>query len=112
MQVYPYTSVPAESYAGMEGITIRWAIGENVGAPHFVLRVIELEKGAATAYHQHAWEHEVFVLDGQGDARDANGARPIEPGSCIYVAPNELHQFINRGESPLRFICVIPNPSK
>jgi quercetin dioxygenase-like cupin family protein len=112
MNVFPYTTVPAETYAGPEGVSIRWAIGENVGAPNFVLRVIELEVGAATAYHQHAWEHEVFVLAGAGLARDAKDATPIQTGSCVYVAPNELHQFVNRGDAPLRFICVIPKPPK
>jgi len=110
MRVYPYTSVPAETYPGAEGVAIRWAIGENVGAPNFALRVIDVATGAGTVWHAHDWEHEVFVLAGKGVARDSNGDTPIEAGSCIYVAPSELHQFINRGETPLRFICVIPNP--
>jgi len=111
MRVFPLESVPAETYAGMDGVSIRWAIGENVGAPNFYLRVIQLEAGAATGYHQHPWEHEVYVLEGHGAARDAQGETPIVSGSCIYVAPNELHQFINRGDEPLRFICVIPKPA-
>lgn len=111
MHVFHSRMVPAETYPGAKGVAIRWAIGENVDAPNFYLRVIDVAVGAATGWHQHAWEHEVFVLAGVGAARDSDGERPIESGSCVYVAPNELHQFINRGDEPLRFICVIPKPA-
>jgi len=110
MRVYPIASVPAEEYRGVEGITIRWAIGQNVGAPNFYLRVIEVQPGASIALHQHDWEHEVYVLAGAGLARDAHGETPLEPGSCAYIAPNEPHAFENTGAEPLRFVCVIPKP--
>ncbi len=110
MRVYPIASVPAETYAGIDGVSIRWAIGENVAAPNFYLRVIDVEQGAATAWHQHNWEHEVYVLAGEGAARDAHGETPLEPGSCAYIAPNEPHAFVNTGAEPLRFVCVIPKP--
>jgi quercetin dioxygenase-like cupin family protein len=91
-------------------VAVRWAIGENVGAPNFILRVIDVQPGAATEYHTHAWEHEVLVLEGQGFVRDAQGETAIGPGSCIYIAPHELHQLINRAAVVLRFVCVIPRP--
>ncbi|WP_303898629.1 MULTISPECIES: hypothetical protein [Thermoflexus] len=27
----------------------------------------------------------------------------------IYIAPQEIHQFVNIGEEPFGFLCVIPN---
>ena len=110
MQAFSYRDVPAEPVAGREGVRIRWAIGRNVGAPHFVARIIELDPGAATGYHTHAWEHEVVVLEGRGTVRDANGIAALEPGVCVYVEPGEEHEFANTGESILRFVCVIPYP--
>ena len=110
MKAYHYTTVPSEAFEGRPGVSLRWAIGRNVGAPNFVARVIDIEGGAATAYHTHAWEHEVFVLEGDGVVRDAEGETPIAPGYCVYVEPGEVHQFINRGESVLRIICIIPYP--
>jgi len=110
MQAYHYTEVPAEPFEGLPGISIRWAIGRNVGAPNFVARVIDVEPGAATGFHTHDWEHEVFVLEGQGNVRDAQGEAAVGPGSCVYVEPNEAHQFINTGDSTLRFLCIIPFP--
>ncbi len=108
MKAFHYSEVPAEPAEGLEGVAIRWALGKNVGAPRFVARIIELQPGAATAFHEHAWEHEVVVLDGQGIVRDASSKATIGPGSCVYVEPGEKHQFINAGEGILRFVCVIP----
>ena len=108
MQVFHYSTVPAEPAEGREGVAIRWALGANVNAPNFVLRVIEVQPGASTAYHQHAWEHEVFILEGQATVREADRDHFAGPGACVYVAPDEWHQFLNQGEGLLRLICVIP----
>ena len=110
MQAFHYSSVPAEPAEDRAGVTIRWAIGKNVGAPHFVARIIELQPGASTAYHTHPWEHEVVVMDGEGTVRDASGEVAIGPGTCVYVEPSEEHQFINTGSGVLRIVCVIPYP--
>ena len=108
VRAFPYTAVQAEPAEGAKGVSIRWAIGKNVGAPNFVTRVIEIEPGGATADHQHPWEHEVFVLDGTGLVKTADGSTPISPRTCVYVAPGEQHQFINNGDEVLRFLCIIP----
>jgi len=110
MKAFHYSTVPAEPAEGLPGATIRWALGKNVGAPNFVARIIELQPGASTAYHTHNWEHEVVVMEGEGAVRDAAGEAAIGPGSCVYVEPDEEHQFINTGEGVLRFVCVIPYP--
>ena len=110
MKAYHYRTIPMEDLEGLPGVSIRWAIGKNVGAPNFVARVIDIQRGAATSYHTHAWEHEVFVLAGQGIVRDADGEASIGPGYCVYVEPDEMHQFINKGDSVLRIICIVPFP--
>ena len=110
MRAYPLTDVPEQDVPGCPGVTIRWAIGRNVGAPNFALRVITVQPGAATEHHTHPWEHEVYVLEGTGHVRDAQGETAISSGSCIYVAPNEVHHFANTGAAVMRFVCVIPNP--
>lgn len=110
MQAFPYTSVPAQPAEGLPGVTLRWVLGQNVGAPNFAMRVIELQPGAATEHHSHPWEHEVFVLAGEGLVEGANGEAALQVGTCVYMPANELHQFRNTGAGVLRFICVIPNP--
>jgi len=93
---------------GCPGVTIRWLIGENVDAPNFVTREISIGPDARTEYHTHDWEHEVFVLGGQGYVRDAEGKKDVKVGDCVYVEANEIHQFVNSGDEAFRFICIIP----
>ena len=108
MKALDYRQVPAESPEGMEGVSLRWVMGRNVAAPNFAMRVIDVAPGARTEHHQHAWEHEVFVLEGRGQVTYEGGQVGIGPGMCVYVEPNEIHQFANIGDTVLRFICVVP----
>ena len=108
MKAYPYTDVTKEPADGVPGVSMRWAIGKNVDAPNFVTRVVEVEPGSATPHHTHPWEHEVFVLDGKGVVKGVDGDVEVGPRDCVFVPPNEMHQFVNAGNMVLRFLCIIP----
>jgi quercetin dioxygenase-like cupin family protein len=110
MKVAPSSSVAMETVTvpGTKGVTMRVLIGERDGAPNFVMRQFELEPGGFTPHHQHAYEHEVFVLEGSGVVLEGETERPIAGGDCVYVAADEVHQFKNTGPAPLRFLCLIP----
>jgi quercetin dioxygenase-like cupin family protein len=102
-----YRDVPEEPVS--EGITIRWAIGQPQGAPNFAMRVIEFQPGAVFETHEHPYEHEIFVLEGEGVAEGPAGEISMRPGVALYVPPNEPHGYRNTGAQVLRFICVIPH---
>jgi len=40
---------------------------------------------------------------------DGDQEQPLSSGDVVYVAPNDVHQFRNTGDSPMRFLCLIPN---
>ena len=106
MKVVHYRDIkPIEE---VKGVLRREVITAEDGAPLFTMRVFEVEAGSSTASHSHPWEHEVFVLSGRGIVAGAEGAIPIAKESVIFVAPDEAHCFVNNGNEPLRFICVIP----
>jgi len=107
MRVKNYRDVEAEIEA--PGATMRWVIDETHGAPNFALRVIELEPGASSPFHHHKWEHEVFVVSGQGAVRSTKGLTPIGEGDTILILPDEVHQLVNEGDEILRFVCLVPN---
>jgi len=100
-----YRDVPKEPVG--EDKSIRWVIGEQ-DAPNFALRVIEFEAGAVFETHQHPYEHEIFVLEGEGIAHTPDGEEEMHPGIALYIPPSEPHGYRNMGDGPLRFICVIP----
>jgi len=73
------------------------------------LRILQCGKGGYTPLHSHDWEHEVFVLDGEGALVDENGNEmPLKKDYLAFVPPNETHQFRNTGDGDFVFLCVIP----
>lgn len=86
---------------------------EEAGVPNFVLRYFEVPAGGETGYGSHDYEHEVFIVRGEGilKGRDLEGQpveRPLRPGDAVFIAPNEEHQFCNESDEPVGFICVVP----
>ena len=90
------------------GVTKRDVIASDDGAPNFCMRVFDVEPGSSTPFHEHPWEHEVYVLSGRGVVMSEKGETPIGPDSVIFIAPHEHHCLVNKGDEPLRFVCLIP----
>jgi quercetin dioxygenase-like cupin family protein len=74
------------------------------------MRQFEVAPGGNTPQHFHGYEHEVFILEGEGVVLDSRGEHRLSPGVAVYVAPDEIHQFRNTGSGPLKFLCLIPHP--
>lgn len=92
------------------GVLHRVVVGADDGAPRFAMRVFEVKPGSSTPFHSHWWEHEVFVLSGEGTVKSKGNGEQISEGTVVFVAPDEEHCFVNSGNDLLRFICVIPLP--
>jgi quercetin dioxygenase-like cupin family protein len=114
MKVFPYDSVTAEDVV-MEGaskVKVRWLITKEMGAKNFAMRVFEVKPDGYTPLHKHPWEHEVFILEGEGQLFDGKQATPFKAGDAIFVQADELHQFRNSGKRLLSFLCLIPHPKE
>jgi quercetin dioxygenase-like cupin family protein len=98
--------VPME---GAVGCKMRRLLGPEDGTPTFSMRQFEVAPGGHTPRHSHPFEHEVFVLEGQGVVFEGEREHPLAAGDVIFVVPDEIHQFRNTGEQPLKFLCLIPN---
>lgn len=105
-----YTEVPAQVFGDeAPGTTIRWVIDEvHDGAPNYALRVIEVAPGGHTPRHAHPYEHENFVIEGQGRVLLNGQWHEVGPGSVIFVPAGMEHTYENTGEMPFRFLCGIP----
>jgi len=106
MFVRSYKEAIPVSYG--KGVSKRVAIGPKQGAPNFVLRVFELEPGVSTPFHAHDWEHEVFILSGEGALVEENKETPLKPNDAVLIPPSEKHCLTGRGQETFRFICVVP----
>ncbi len=88
------------------GVSVRDVISAEDGATHFVMRIFEVEPGASTTPHTHRWEHELFVLSGRGAVVGEQGETEIAKDSVIFIASDEHHYFVNKGNEPLCYILL------
>lgn len=111
MKVNHYEQVPQQpvQMEGAHGCSVRWLLGERDGTPTFAMRQFEVAPGGYTPRHFHPYEHEVFVLAGEGVVYEGDAPHPLKAGDVVLVKPDEVHQFKNTGEVPLKFLCLIPN---
>lgn len=94
---------------GAEGCSVRWLVSEQDGAPNFAMRQFEVAPGGHTPKHSHPYEHEVFVLEGDGVVLEGDAEHPLRAGDVIFVQPDDVHQFRNTGDKPMKFLCMVPN---
>lgn len=98
---------------GAEKVTMRLMVGRADGAPNFAMRCFDVEPGGCTPFHNHNYEHEILIVQGQGKAVQETECgekelTPIKAGDVLFVQPNEMHQFRNDSSETLRFMCMVP----
>ena len=110
MKHMPYDEIPLKDVdmEGCRGIKMRVLVGPDDGAANFFMRRFDLEPGGCTPRHAHAWEHETYILEGEGTVFGNGEEKPMKAGDVIYVPPEEEHQFIASPDGTLAFICLIP----
>ena len=91
------------------GVSIRYLILEEFGAPNFEMRYFELEKGMVTSLDLHDFEHEIFILKGQGKLFLEGEEYDLRPHDAVLIEGNEQHQLRQEGDGPFGFLCIVPN---
>lgn len=109
MKVFHYQSVEAKSAdEGASKLKVRWLITKEMGAPNFAMRLFEMESKGHSPLHNHPWEHEVFIIEGEGLVISQEREKKFKAGDVVFVLPNEKHQFKNNGDKTLKFLCLVP----
>ena len=105
-----YTDIKPEfpREEGLKDVSIRWLISKRDGAKNFAMRLFEIAPGGNSPWHHHEWEHEMFILEGEGVARKEDGEIEFQAGDAFFIAPGDWHNFVNTGKKPLKFLCLIP----
>ncbi|MBX6377437.1 MAG: cupin domain-containing protein [Clostridia bacterium] len=73
----------------------------------FHLRYFEVAPGGHTTLEHHAHAHAVVILRGCGRVILGTEAYDLRPFDAVYVSPHAPHQFVNDGDEPLGFLCVV-----
>ncbi len=87
---------------------VRWLITKETGAENFAMRLFEMEAGGHSPFHSHSWEHEVFILEGEGLVVSEEREVKFKAGDVIFLPPNEKHQLKNTSKKLVKFLCLIP----
>jgi quercetin dioxygenase-like cupin family protein len=93
---------------GVKGVSMRLIVGRSDGAPTFAMRHFTVEPGGYTPHHSHNYEHEVYIVEGSGRVEQSGEQHDIRAGDVVFVQPNNVHQFVNTGTTPLKFLCMVP----
>ena len=109
-KVIHYTGVPAQVFGDeAPGTTIRWLIDDDHdGAPVYALRLIEIAPGGHTPRHSHPYEHENFVVEGEGRVLVNGEWHALRAGDVVFVPGDMEHTYENTGDVPFKFLCGIP----
>ena len=91
---------------GASGCQVRWLVDASEGAPNFAMRQFEVAPGGYTPRHSHPYEHEVFVLEGEGQVIEGDEPHALKAGDYVFVRPDEVHQFRNTGSGPMQLFVV------
>ena len=109
MEKFAYTEIEAEPVEKQsKNLKVRWLITKETGAENFAMRLFEMGSDGHTPLHSHDWEHEVFILEGEGLVVGGEEEKPFKAGDVIFVPANELHQFKNNSQTSVKFLCLIP----
>ena len=88
MNIFHFDSVEAkDAEGGSSKVKVRWLITEELGARNFAMRMFEVEPGGFTPFHVHDWEHEVFILEGDGIVVCEEDERLFRAGDVIFISP-------------------------
>jgi quercetin dioxygenase-like cupin family protein len=93
---------------GLNKITRHILIGNQEGAPNYIMRYFRLEPGGHSRLERHPQEHQVLILHGRGQTTIGVDEYEVNPFDAIFIEGNELHQFRNSSIDPFGFICIIP----
>ena len=105
-----YTDVELETpnEEDIKDVKIRWLIKDKDGADHFAMRLFEIKPEGHTPLHQHDWEHEIFILEGNGVVKGKTKDNPFKSGDVFFIPSMEWHQIINTSKKDLKVLCLIP----
>ncbi len=68
--------------------------------------ITELGPGGTAEANTHPYEHAYLVLSGRARAHVEGEEFMLEPGCCLYIAPNALHDAAVVGDETFRFVVV------
>lgn len=103
----PSTAVPV-TMDGAKGVSMQVMVGRCDDAPNFAMRHFVVVGGGHTPRHNHPYEHEVYIVEGELEAECGGVTKTVRAGDTMFVPSEAVHQFRNTSEGQARFLCMVP----
>lgn len=87
--------------------TSRHIIKGREDGGHFDVRYFEVARGGFTSLECHEHIHSVICVRGVGYAIVGDTSHDVAAFDHILVPPNTAHQFVNAGDEPFGFLCIV-----
>lgn len=97
--------------AGADGVSMQVMVGQQDRAPNFAMRHFVVGPGGHTPRHEHPYEHEVYIVEGNFEVFCDGQTQSVKAGDVLMVPSNVTHQFVNTGSGAGRFLCMVPMAS-
>ena len=108
--VLPSKPYPFEQLTGRQTATIKSyqiLTGDTHSGYRLDLHESELPGGAAPhPPHRHVHEEMLFIREGQMEVTINGQSTLLGPGSCAYMASNDLHGYRNPGTAPAKYFVL------
>ena len=105
------------NYRDLNSDTGSRIIGASDGAPNYLMLYNgEMAPGTvsleSTGGHTHAWEHVIFILEGQATLVSDGKEFTVSKGDGVLVYPNTFHQWRNNTQAAMIRITFNPLASQ
>ena len=100
--------IPGTDVANGSDTRIQVLISSTEG-PNFALRRFTMQPGGGMPRHTNTVEHEQYVLQGRGRIEIGPETYEVQAGDVVFIPEGVEHSYLNVGQEPFAFLCVIPN---
>jgi quercetin dioxygenase-like cupin family protein len=102
----PQPGAPSEmeGFNPTTGVAIKMFVDRSFGAVHQSLFLIQYMPGAKIDPHDHTFEESYFIVSGRVEATAEGKTYDLGPGDVIWTGVGCVHNFVNVGDEPVRWI--------
>lgn len=108
MSVKHIQDIPTEPVPNATGVSKAVLISAEEG-PNFAMRKFSIQPSGSMPLHTNKVEHEQYVLRGKARVRIGEEIFEVSPGDIVFIPADQPHYYINIGDEPFKFICLVPN---
>jgi quercetin dioxygenase-like cupin family protein len=98
----------------LPGRQLRWVVtGENTGAKHCTMAVIEVQPGQTVRpAHSHPnGEEIIYIVQGSGRVMIEGVVEPVKSGCAVLFPQGNIHMLQNSGNELMKVACFFAPPT-